>query len=431
MSNRNLTIEYLPLLTLKKWPRNPKEHDLPQLNKSIARFGYVNPIIINESSGEILAGHGRLDALLERKGKAEPCPDGCKQNGSDWLVPVIRGVELPTEEAEAYAIADNRIVEIGGYDESLLADVLKDLGDGAGTEGTGFNEKDIAELLARTGKGEVVEDPGAQIDKAEELREKWGVQRGQVWEVGRHRVMCGNCLEESDVKILGKDYHLCFTSPPYNAGISSKLSGNTSINDNFYRDAYDDNKPQDEYIKLLNGFMKTTIPISKFVFVNIQILAGNKTAFIEFWHKHKDCFCDVAIWDKVNAAPQQAQRVMDSRFEFVLIFSQNENTRAIGTKEFRGCVHNVYSGSPQRHNEYASSHAATYPADFPEYFVSNFTNIGEKVYDPFLGTGTTLVACEQTNRIGYGLEIEPKYVAVTLQRLADMGLEPKLVENDH
>ena len=222
---------------------------------------------------------------------------------------------------------------------------------------------------------------------------------------------------------------ITFTSPPYNAGVSAQLSGNTSIDDNLYKDEYNDNQTQSDYLALLEHFTDLALSNSQYVFVNIQLLAGNKIAFVDYLTRFRDNLADIAIWDKTNAAPQQAQRVMDSRFEFVLIFSQKAN-RAIGTREFRGMVHNVYTGNPQRKNEYACSHAATFPVDFPEHFIKTFTNDDELIFEPFTGTGTTLIACERSGHKCRAVEISPAYCAVAIQRWVDVtGKEPVLLSN--
>jgi DNA modification methylase len=121
---------------------------------------------------------------------------------------------------------------------------------------------------------------------------------------------------------------------------------------------------------------------------------------------------------------------MNSRFEFVFIFGEQGSNRAIGTHEFRGNVDNVYSGNPQRQNEFSAVHAATFPVDFPEYFIDNFTNRSEVVLDPFNGTGTTLIACERLGRKCRAVEISPGYVAVALQRWADMTGQTPVIQDD-
>lgn len=144
-----LRIEYISLGDLRRWPRNPKDHDLGAIHSSIARFGFVNPIIVNEATGLILAGHGRLDTLLQRQAAGEPLPKGLRSDSGQWLVPIVRGISLPSEEAEAYAVADNRLVELGGWDSEQLAEVLSDLATMPdGLDGVGYDGDDLDALLA-------------------------------------------------------------------------------------------------------------------------------------------------------------------------------------------------------------------------------------------------------------------------------------------
>ena len=154
----------------------------------------------------------------------------------------------------------------------------------------------------------------------------------------------------------------------------------------------------------------------------------NKKALIEYWFEFVDFYADVAVWDKKHAAPQLARRVMDSRFEFIIMFSQT-GKHNVGTRDFRGMVHNVYEGEPQRHNEFASVHAATFPIDLPEHFIKTFTNNDELICDPFIGTGTTLIACERLQRKCRAVEISPAYCAVAIERWHEMtGQEPVLLD---
>lgn len=125
-----------------------------------------------------------------------------------------------------------------------------------------------------------------------------------------------------------------------------------------------------------------------------------------------------------------AARVMNSAFEFVLIFGGSGN-RAVGTKQFRGTVKNIYLGDPQRHNEYSEVHAATFPIELPEHFIETFSNDGEIILDPFSGSGTTLIACERLHRKCRAVEISPNYIAVAIQRWVDAtGGAPELLPLD-
>ena len=162
-----LHIEYIPLNTLKRWERNPKDHDLGELGRSLTRFGFVMPILVDERSGTIAAGHGRIDTLLQQKGLGESPPARIDVEDGDWLVPVVRGVSFNSDgEMEAYAVADNRLVERGGWDEGALTQVLKDLAEGPGLDGTGYDEDDLDALLAFTSMmGEFEDLPDLEWDE--------------------------------------------------------------------------------------------------------------------------------------------------------------------------------------------------------------------------------------------------------------------------
>lgn len=146
------------------------------------------------------------------------------------------------------------------------------------------------------------------------------------------------------------------------------------------------------------------------------MLAGNKIQFCEFVEKFKNQLCDIAIWNKTNSQPAMAHRVMNSQFEFIFIFSKDNQSRAVGTKEFRGTVSNVFTCPPVHNNEFSSIHAATFSVDFVSYFLTTFSNDGEAVLDLFGGTGTTLIASEQLNRKCYMMEIDPHYCDVIIAR---------------
>ena len=408
-----LNIRYFPIGKIQLNSDNPRQisnKDFESLVKSLKDcpdMFEARPLLCSDRTGKliVLGGNMRLRAAQKL---------GYKE------VPVIILPGLTEAQEKEITIKDNGAW--GQWDYEALANAWDSLP---------LQEWGV-DIPADWGADQVEPaDAEPQIDKAAELNKKWKVKTGDLFRIGEHRLLCGDSTKREDVeRVMGDEKaQMCFTSPPYNAGVSAKLRGNTNIGDNLYGDEYNDNQSQSEYLKLLQGFTDCAFAVCDFVFVNIQVLAGNKTAFLNYWHGNIDKFADVAVWDKINAAPQQAQRVMDSRFEFILIFSHKPN-RAIGTREFRGMVHNVYASQPQRHNENAAVHAATFPIDLPNHFIKTFTNEHELIFEPFTGTGTTMVACQNLSRKCRGIEISPNYCAVILQRMTDAfpGIEIERVK---
>lgn len=138
-------IEYVKASTLERWPRNPKEHDLPEIKSSLARFGFVQPIALDERTKRIVAGHGRLEASLELKAEGAPPPKRVRVVAGEWFLPVLRGVEFEAEsEAEAYLLADNNLTMARGWDLAELAEMLPDLD----LVGTGWTSDDVDRMVA-------------------------------------------------------------------------------------------------------------------------------------------------------------------------------------------------------------------------------------------------------------------------------------------
>jgi DNA modification methylase len=247
---------------------------------------------------------------------------------------------------------------------------------------------------------------------------KTDIVLGDLFEIGEHRLLCGDSTDSDQVAKLmnGQIAKLSFTSPPYNAGKSEALSGNTHTTDNKYNE-YNDNQTQSNYLDLLIGFTNNAILFSDYLICNIQSLAGNKIALIEYLSNYKDNFIDVAIWDKGHGAPQMAKNVMTNVWEYLFFISSKENaSRAIPNANFKGTVNNIYRGKPNRNNEFSSIHAGTFPIDMPEWALQ-FTKENDIVLDQFLGTGTTMVASHQLNRKCYGIELDAKYCQVIIDRM--------------
>jgi len=166
----------------------------------------------------------------------------------------------------------------------------------------------------------------------------------------------------------------------------------------------------------MNMFQSIALENAEYSIVNVQSLAGNRSDLWEWAKSFSQWFCDIAVWDKGHSAPAVAKNVMNSVVEFLFIHSKQNPCRAIRTANFRGTVENIFRVSPQRNNAFAKIHGATMPCEFAEKIVITFSAINMILLDLFCGTGTTIIACEKTNRICYGMEIDPKYVDVIVRR---------------
>jgi hypothetical protein len=189
---RDVRIEYMPLNEIRHARRNPKAHDGEEIRKSVGRFGFVSPVILNERTGRLVAGHGRLEELRGLLDDNKAPPDGIRVDASgDWLVPVVRGVRFRNEqEAEAYLLADNRTSELGGWDNEELTkmlDGMSKLGEDH-LAGTGFDMREVERLIKvrgyeRSPGGDELEEEPPPVDVMRtltiELDEKsyyWAVQ---------------------------------------------------------------------------------------------------------------------------------------------------------------------------------------------------------------------------------------------------------------
>jgi DNA modification methylase len=213
----------------------------------------------------------------------------------------------------------------------------------------------------------------------------------------------------------GKIANMLFTSPPYNAG-ENVYDPTSKVTKGKY-EAYDDDIDPNEWKSLVNDTLTVWRQFTEYQFMNIQQLAGNKKSFWQFASDNSDYLADVSVWNKGHTAPAYATNVMNSSFEFVLIFAQKENpSRAISTANFRGTVSNVLDMGGQRSNEFSHVHSATFPVAMTEHYITSFTSSNSIICDSFNGVGTTLIASEKNNRLYYGMEIDPLYVDCTVIR---------------
>jgi len=382
-------------------PRIIKDDKFKKLVQSIKDFPEmleIRPIVVNNEM-MILGGNMRLKAIQEI---------GLKE------VPIIKAENLTEQQQREFLIKDN--VGFGEWDWDALAN---DWDPSELNEwGLDVPNMDLTELEAEDDNFEEPENIETDI------------VLGDLFEIGEHRLLCGDSTDSDAVARLmnGQKADIAFTSPPYNAGKSEALSGNTHTTDNKYNE-YNDNQKQSDYLNLLIEFTNNALMNAEYLICNIQSLAGNKIALIDYLHQYKNNFIDVAIWDKGHGAPAMAENVMTSAWEYMFFISSKENaTRAIPNANFRGTVPNIYRGKPNRNNEFSSVHAATFPIDLPEWALQ-FSKQGDIVLDQFLGTGTTMVASHQLKRKCFGMELDPKYCQVIVERMKKLDPTIKIKRN--
>lgn len=378
--------EILPLKKLKKSKHQRNKHpqeQIERLAKIMKEHGVRHPIHISKLSNEVCFGHGRWQAA--------------KLNG--WTeFPVVYQEFKDDDEEYACVQSDNAIAHWAELDLSAINTDLANLGPDFDIDLLGIKDfvlEPAEKFEAQSDEDEVPEN----VDTRCKL--------GDVWTLGRHRLMCGNSTSATDYEQLmqGESVDICFTSPPYNAGETPGEKGKY-LNDS-------DDKSQEDFLELLTGFTSLALTYSDFAFVNIQSLSGNKTALIDYLYRLKSNYADTIVWDKLHAQPAMANNVLNSRYEYIHIFSNKAN-RSIGTKVFRGTHDNVFSMSSKKDKDYASIHKATFPIGFVQHFIENFSD--KSVLEPFGGSGTTLIACEKTNRKCFVMELDPHYCDVILSR---------------
>jgi len=226
---------------------------------------------------------------------------------------------------------------------------------------------------------------------------------------------------------LMKDYSdghfdLAITSPPYNMNLRVNSKGNGYCSRQLVKElstkynGYDDNLPMEDYEMFLDKILKELTRVSKLVFFNIQMITGNKPALFRLIGKYAEQIKEIAIWDKGHAQPAIGSGVMNSRYEFILILGDRPITRAFSASKFdRGCLDNLWEIKKQPSS--VTGHGASYPVSLVEHILKNFSHAGDCVIDPFLGTGTTAIACHYAGCHFTGSELNTDYFNSSVERI--------------
>ena len=380
------------------------EADIEKAKTSILKYGWSFPFFIwvSGKTNYCLDGHARIKVLkaLEEEG---------------YLIPELPVVYI---QAKNKTEAKQKLLRLnsnfGHFTKESVLEFASDID-------LNFDEIALPDsVIDFTDAEEPQETEGD--DEAPEVDEKSEPvsKRGEMYELGNSILMCGDSTSAEDVARLmgGEKADITFTSPPYNAGCTpteTKMNKTSK-----YEGENTDNKSETEYAKFLNDYLSLSLEHSQFSFMNIQSLSNNKIAIIDTLYENKEKFADVLIWDKLNGQPAMANNVLNSVFEFIYVFSKKGN-RAIGTKKYRGTIDNILHISKQNKNEFAKEHNATFPVEFAEFFVKNFSE--KMVYEPFGGSGTTLIACEKNNRVCRCMELSERYCDVIRKRYTKWAKE--------
>lgn len=372
-------------------PKNYNHHpaeQIAQIAASLRQFGQVRSIVVWHDY--IIAGHGVTQAAQSlgwQTLRADILPD-------DW----------PEDQALAYLIADNETRRRANPDQMQLAAILDDLQkrDPQLVKSVGISGRELQQLLQLVDKPQAGADTEPQIDRAEELRQQWQVEPGQLWALGDHRLICGDCTDAAVVARVmgGEKADMVFTDPPYGieiVGGNGKIGASNLAENHTYAAIVNDDTT--ETARAVYEMMKPTPMI---------LWGGNY--FTDFLPP-RACWL---IWDKREG-----------------MASNNFADCEIAWTSFQGparIYRHLWSGMIRKGSDGEKWHPTQKPVDLHVSILRDFSEDGTVVYEPFLGSGTTLIACENLGRRCRAVEISPAYVAVALQRYFDAtGKQPELI----
>ena len=384
-------LQLVPISKLVPYVNNARTHSPEQIVKlrsSLREFGFINPVIIDRDYG-VIAGHGRIAAAKE---------EGITE------VPCVFADHLTEAQKKAYIIADNRMAMDAGWDEELLRVEIESL-QAADFDPllTGFDADELAELFSDDSK-EVKDD---DYDLTAALEKASFVERGDVWTVGRHRLVCGDATSENDVTLLmnGKKANLLLTDPPY--GVSFKSSGGLTIQN-------DSLKNEEFYSFLLASFKLAADHLESggaaYVFHADTEGLNFRKAFIDAGFHLAGC----CIWVKDSLVLGRSD--YQWQHEPVLYgFLQNGKHPWFSDRKQT----TIWNFKKPKRNE---NHPTSKPLNLLSYPIGNSTQENAIVLDTFGGSGSTMMACQQMNRVCYSMELDEKYASVILRRAVENGV---------
>ena len=408
MSDQPRQIDYLPLDEIRGADSNPKTHHA-DLGSSIDRFGFADAPIMDERTGRLVAGHGRVEQLQAMRKGGEKPPEGIDEEGGHWFVPVQRGWSSRSDaEASAFLVAHNRIGEAGGWDDKALGELLASLADTPDVEvsGLGIEDKELQQLISEARPEEPAEDPGAGEPPAEPVS-----KRGEVYALGPHRLMCGDSTSAEDVAALlgGEEPRLMVTDPPYGVNYDPAWRQRAGVNDGgrLGRVTNDDRSDWSEAWALFSGAVA-------YVWHN-WIMSGEVKSHMAASGLEMR---SMVVWAKPAPVFSRGHYHVQHEVCWYAVL-KGEAAEWVGDRS------QTTLWAIQLDKNVEGGHSTQKPLECMERPIRNHEG---DVYDPFLGSGTTLIAAARQGRRCYGMEISPAYCDVIRKRWGEYargaGIEP-------
>lgn len=410
--NNALSVVARPVADLIPYARNARTHSpaqVAQIAGSIKEFGFNNPVLI-DAQGGIIAGHGRVMAA---------------QKLGLETVPTITLGHLTENQKRAYILADNKIALNAGWDDEMLKAEMEALKDASFDLAlAGFDDKELGQILKVEPEGD---DEGPQETIADELKKKWSTETGQMWRLGEQMILCGDSTKPEDVERVmgGQKATLVFTDPPYGVSIGEKnrmLNSFQKAERNLTDIESDDMKAEDLKPMLMACFRETKKICSDDCSLFVCSPQGGQLGMMMMMQESGLEVRHVLNWAKNSPTFSMGRLDYDYQHEPIL-FTWIKSHKRIMAGQFKTSLWTV--DKPRSCKE----HPTMKPVELPENAILNHTEEGDIVYEPFSGSGTTLIASERTGRRCRAIEISPGYVAVALQRWTDMtGKTPELIK---
>lgn len=398
----SLQVEYVPIGKLKVNPRNPRvapTSAILAIKNSIEKFGWTNPILVQKGTDIIIAGHQRVKAAKLA---------GIKQ------IPIVY-LDLNDVDSLAYNIADNKLAELTDWDATKLSELLAELNTEIDLSVLGFDEQELEKLLPLQSKEEMFEIP--EIDKIHT-----DIERGDIFFLGNHRLMCGDATEKDDVKALmnGKKATSIVTSPPYWLGKEYEREKTLEEVEHFIEKASEilafvlSKKSRRIIINTGTGALHRIekdkkLPIEEILLLDKWLIALRKYNW----------FCrHIRIWSKRGSIPGTSPHpdMIDHHWEFIATLYNPTLPYTGQNRVGEGWALDGIWNISGDNTEYQKLHRAVYPIDIPKRNILLYSDNPNIIYDPFGGSGTTLIACEQTGRRCYMMEIDSRYCQVIINR---------------